>query len=179
MNERSNLRVGIGYDIHRAVPGRGLKLGGVSFPGAGFRLEGHSDADVILHALCDALLGAAGLPDIGQLFPNTDPRHRGRDSLEFLRAVSLRLKQAGYGVLNVDCTLLAQEPKIAAAVSRMRRRIGRALALPADQVNVKATTHERLGAIGRQEGLAAMAVALLQRQMIGGHRPRTARTKPG
>lgn len=155
------LRVGMGYDIHRAQPGRTLRLGGVSFPRAGFTLDGHSDADVILHAACDALLGAAALPDIGRLFPNTARKHRGQNSLEFLTAVRRELEQRHFTILNLDCTLLAEKPKIAKQVPLMRRRMARALGISAEQIGVKATTHEGLGAIGRGEGLAAMAVALI------------------
>jgi 2-C-methyl-D-erythritol 2,4-cyclodiphosphate synthase len=156
-------RVGLGYDIHRAVPGKGLRLGGVAFPNAPFRLEGHSDADVILHAACDALLGAAGLSDIGTYFPNTLARNKNRASLEFLAAVGKILAKKKFIVLNLDCTLLAEAPKIAGQVKLMAQRMARALDLDPSQISVKATTHERLGAIGRQEGLAAMAVALIQK----------------
>jgi 2-C-methyl-D-erythritol 2,4-cyclodiphosphate synthase len=155
-------RVGIGYDVHRRVPGRGLRLGGVGFPRCGFRLEGHSDADVLVHALCDALLGAAALPDIGVLFPNTSARHRGRSSLAFLAEVRRRLTRAGWRPVNVDCTLLAEEPRLAPAATRMRRNLGRVLGLPLARISIKATTGEGIGCIGRREGLAAMAVALLE-----------------
>jgi 2-C-methyl-D-erythritol 2,4-cyclodiphosphate synthase len=158
-------RVGFGYDVHRcrpARPGRALKLGGVAFPRAGFSLEGHSDADVLLHAACDALLGAAGLADIGTLFPNTDSRNRGRNSLEFLSLVGKQLLRRGFHILNLDCTLVAEAPKIMNQVPLMRRRIARALNLHPGQVAVKATTNEGLGALGRKEGLAAFAVALVQ-----------------
>jgi 2-C-methyl-D-erythritol 2,4-cyclodiphosphate synthase len=156
------LRVGFGYDIHPVVPGRGLKLGGVAFPRAGFSLRGHSDADVILHAACDALLGAAGLPDIGVLFPNTAARNRGRDSLEFLREVARRLKQQGATIVNLDCTLLAEAPKISPQVPRMRARMAEALAVTSGQIMIKATTHEGLGCLGRMEGLASAAIALIE-----------------
>jgi 2-C-methyl-D-erythritol 2,4-cyclodiphosphate synthase len=136
-------------------------LGGILFPRAGFSLLGHSDADVIVHAACDALLGAAGLPDIGVLFPNTDRRHYQRKSLEFLREVGARLRRAGWAPVNLDCTLIAERPKIAAQVPRMRRCLARALGLAPDAIGVKATTHEGLGALGRGEGLAAMAVAMI------------------
>jgi 2-C-methyl-D-erythritol 2,4-cyclodiphosphate synthase len=160
---RIGLRIGMGYDIHRAVPGKGLRLGGVAFPAAGFRLEGHSDADVIIHAACDALLGAAGLRDIGVLFPNTSNRHRDRDSLEFLAEVRRHLDKNNFGIVNLDCTLLAEAPKIAGRVPLMCQRMARALGISASDISVKATTNEHLGAIGRGEGLAAMAVTLLQR----------------
>jgi 2-C-methyl-D-erythritol 2,4-cyclodiphosphate synthase len=155
------LRIGLGYDIHRVVKGRGLRLGGVSFPRAGFTLEGHSDADVILHALCDALLGAAGQPDIGVLFPNTSRRHQRRNSMEFLAAVAARLRRQGFQPVNVDCTLVAEAPRIASSVPLMRRRIARALDVPPTSIGIKATTNEGIGFIGRGEGLAAMAVALV------------------
>lgn len=158
------MRVGLGYDIHRAVPGRGLRLGGVVFPKAGFHLEGHSDADVVLHAACDALLGAAGEPDIGVLFPNTSPRHRGRNSLEFLAEVGRRLRKKGFRVENLDCVLLAERPKIRDRIPLMRRRMAKALGIPPEAVGVKATTQERLGAVGREEGLAALAVALVEKK---------------
>ncbi|MCK5219474.1 2-C-methyl-D-erythritol 2,4-cyclodiphosphate synthase [bacterium] len=156
------MKIGLGYDIHKTASGKGLRLGGVTFPEAGFKLKGHSDADVILHAACDALLGAAGLPDIGQLFPNTSPCHQGRNSLEFLTEVGKQLQCKGYQPVNLDCTLLAENPKIASQVALMQRRIARALKISPDMVSVKATTNEGLGAIGRGEGLAAMAVALIE-----------------
>lgn len=161
----SVFRVGFGYDVHRCGPartGRRLRLGGVAFPRAGFTLQGHSDADVLLHAACDALLGAAGLADIGTWFPNTDHRNRGRNSLEFLALVGKQLDRRGFCIMNVDCTLVAEAPKIAGQVPLMRRRIARALNIHPDQVAVKATTNEGLGTVGRKEGLAAFAVALVQ-----------------
>jgi 2-C-methyl-D-erythritol 2,4-cyclodiphosphate synthase len=154
-------RVGMGYDVHRVGPGRGLTLGGVKFPRAGFTLVGHSDADVVVHAACDALLGAAGLPDIGVLFPNTSARHRGRSSLEFLREVGERLRASGWSPVNLDCTLIAERPRIAGRVPDMRRRLARALDVPPSAIGIKATTNEGIGSIGRGEGLAALAVALL------------------
>ncbi|MEW6517517.1 MAG: 2-C-methyl-D-erythritol 2,4-cyclodiphosphate synthase [candidate division FCPU426 bacterium] len=155
-------RVGFGYDVHRTRPGRDLKLGGVAFPNAGFSLEGHSDADVLLHAACDALLGASGFADIGTWFPNTDPRHRRRNSLDFLRQVGGILRARGVSVVNLDCSLVAEAPKIAGKVALMRRRMAKALGILPDQVAVKATTNEGLGFVGRQEGLAAFAVSLVQ-----------------
>lgn len=157
-----SMRIGFGYDIHRTMPGKKLRLGGVSFPQAGFQLDGHSDADVIIHAACDALLGAAGLRDIGTLFPNTSLKNKQRNSLEFLTEVGKALTARRWTVGNVDCTLLAERPKIAASVPLMCRRMARALGVMPDRVSVKATTNESLGAIGRGEGLAAMAVALVE-----------------
>jgi 2-C-methyl-D-erythritol 2,4-cyclodiphosphate synthase len=156
------IRVGQGYDIHRTKPGKGLKLGGVAFPKAGFTLDGHSDADVICHAVCDALLGAAGLPDIGRLFPNTDPAHRLRNSLEFLTGVAHKLQVQGATILNIDCTLIAEAPKVAEHAPLMCSRMAKALGIKSNQLSVKATTNEGCGFIGRQEGLAALAVALLE-----------------
>jgi len=156
------MRIGMGYDIHRVVKGRKLRLGGVSFPKAGFGLEGHSDADVILHAACDALLGAAGLPDIGVLFPNTSRRNLQRNSLEFLTEVCRRIRRKGFIPVNLDCTLVAEAPQIASRVPLMRRRIAKALGLPPERIGVKATTNEGVGCIGRGEGVAAMAVALVE-----------------
>ncbi|MCD4812111.1 2-C-methyl-D-erythritol 2,4-cyclodiphosphate synthase [bacterium] len=158
------LRVGFGYDVHPVMPGKKLWLGGVAFPQAGFQLKGHSDADVVLHAACDALLGAAGLPDIGVLYPNTSARNRNRSSLEFLTDVGKKVAKEKYRILNLDCMLLAEAPKIAGQTGLMRTRMARALAVAQAQINVKATTHEGLGAIGRKEGLAAYAVVLLIQQ---------------
>lgn len=154
-------RIGMGYDVHRLGPGRDLTLGGVRFTNAGFSLIGHSDADVLTHAACDAVLGAAGLPDIGVLFPNTSLRHRGRSSLEFLREVGARVRRAGWVPISLDCTLIAERPRIAARVPAMRRRLARALGVTPAAVGVKATTNEGLGFIGRGEGMAALAVTLL------------------
>lgn len=154
-------RIGMGYDIHRIIKGRGLKLGGVAFPKCAFKLEGHSDADVILHAACDALLGAAGCPDIGVLFPNTAKKHKNRNSLEFLTEVATVLKKEGAIVANLDCTLIAEEPKISDHVPLMCKRIAKVLEIKPSQVRVKATTNEKIGTIGRGEGMAALAVALL------------------
>ena len=153
-------RIGFGYDIHRLEAGRRLVLGGVEIP---FErgLEGHSDADVLLHALMDALLGAAGLPDIGHLFPNTDERWRGVSSRVMLREVAARLREAGLKPSNVDMTLIAERPKISPYLAAMRREIAKDLGLPESAVGIKATTNERVGAVGREEAMAAQAVALL------------------
>jgi 2-C-methyl-D-erythritol 2,4-cyclodiphosphate synthase len=156
------MRIGFGYDIHRTARGKKLRLGGVSFPRAGFGLDGHSDADVIIHALCDALLGAAGLSDIGVLFPNTAARHRARNSLEFLQVVAGRLRGRGFSLVNADCTLVAEAPKISPRVGLMKARLAKALGATPAQIGVKATTNEGLGFIGRREGLAAFAVVLLE-----------------
>ena len=153
-------RIGFGYDIHPLVEGRKLFLGGIEIPSQR-GLDGHSDADVLLHALCDALLGAAGLPDIGHLFPNTDDAYKGISSLELLREVVRRLHEANYTVGNVDMTLIAEAPKIAPYVARMRDVIAEALLVEPGQVGIKATTNEQLGSLGRGEGIAAHAVALI------------------
>ena len=155
------MRIGMGYDVHSVMPGRGVTLGGVRFPDTDFSLRGHSDADVLIHALCDALLGAAGLPDIGILFPDHDTRHRDRDSMEFLSDVAARIRAEGYQAVNVDCMLIAEKPKIQDRVMEMKGRIGPVLGLETQAVGIKATTNEKLGSLGRGEGIAAMAVALL------------------
>lgn len=153
-------RIGYGYDVHRLIDGRRLVLGGVEIP---FEkgLLGHSDADVILHALMDALLGAAAMGDIGHLFPDGDPAYEGADSRRLLREVGRRLGEVGFAVGNVDVTLTAQRPKIAPYVERMRQNISFDLDIPLDRVSVKATTEERLGFTGAEEGMAAHAVALI------------------
>jgi len=153
-------RVGFGYDIHPLVAGRRLMLGGVEIPSPR-GLDGHSDADVLLHALCDALLGAAGLPDIGNLFPNTDPAYKGISSLELLRQVSEHVGAAGYKVGNVDLTLIAEAPKIAPHTPQMRALIAQTLHIEPARVGIKATTNEGLGSLGRGEGIAAHAVAAI------------------
>jgi 2-C-methyl-D-erythritol 4-phosphate cytidylyltransferase/2-C-methyl-D-erythritol 2,4-cyclodiphosphate synthase len=155
-----NTRIGFGYDIHPLVEGRRLMLGGIEIPSLR-GLEGHSDADVLLHALCDALLGAAGLPDIGHLFPNTDDAYKGISSLELLHEVVRRLEEANYSVGNADVTLIAEAPKIAPYIDQMRTVIAEALRVEPSQVGIKATTNEGLGSLGRGEGIAAHAVALI------------------
>ena len=154
-------RFGFGYDIHRFAPGRRLMLGGVQVPSE-FGLLGHSDADVLLHAICDALLGAAALGDIGQHFPDTDPRFKGSSSLKFLQATRALLDGAGYRVVNVDSTLVLEAPKIGPYVAAMRQQIANALEIGLDQVSIKATTNEGLGALGAGEGCAAYAVAAIE-----------------
>lgn len=153
-------RVGIGYDIHRLVAGRKLVLGGVEIPYER-GLEGHSDADVLLHAVCDALLGALGKGDIGEHFPNTDERYKDISSLVLLEAVNLIVKEEGYKVGNVDCVIQAEEPNLKEHKPQMRSCIAGKLAMDEGAVNIKATTQERLGAIGHKEGIAAFASVLL------------------
>ena len=155
------MRVGIGFDFHRFARGRKLVLGGVEIEHE-MGLEGHSDADVLLHALCDALLGAAGLEDIGHFFPDTDPRYKGISSVELLRRVKEQVERAGYEIENVDCTLLMEAPRIAPHREKMKQTIAAALGVGVSQVAVKATTMERCGTIGRREGVAAQAVAGLR-----------------
>ena len=155
-------RIGQGYDVHRLTEGRALVLGGVTVP---FErgLLGHSDADVLLHAVMDALLGAAALGDIGQLFPDSDERYRGADSRELLRTVVRLLRERGFAVGNVDATIVAQRPKLAPYLPQMRENIAADLGIAPDAVSVKATTEERLGFTGSGEGMAAQAVALVVR----------------
>ena len=153
-------RVGHGYDVHRMRAGDGIVVGGVWIPCA-FEVEAHSDGDVAIHALCDALLGAAGLGDIGRHFPDHDPRWRGADSRVFLRQVLELLGREGWRVGNVDITVVAQQPKLAEHIDRMRTTLAEDLQIEAGQVNVKATTTEKLGPVGRLEGIAAHAVALI------------------
>jgi 2-C-methyl-D-erythritol 2,4-cyclodiphosphate synthase len=154
-------RSGIGYDVHRLNEGRKLVLGGVEIPHA-FGLEGHSDADVLSHAIADALLGAIGESDIGHHFPNTDESIRGISSLEILRRVGVLLKEKNCRVANIDSTLIAEAPKIGPHLVAMRERIAAALEIEVAQVGIKATTNEGLGALGRGEGMAAMAVASVE-----------------
>lgn len=154
------MRIGYGYDVHRLVEGRPLIIGGVEIP-HGRGLAGHSDADVLLHALADALLGAAALGDIGAHFPDTDDRWKGADSLDLLRAVRERVAAAGYRVGNVDATVALEQPKLRPHIGAMRAAIAEALAVGEAQVSVKATTTERLGFVGAGEGAAAHAVCLL------------------
>ena len=155
------MRVGYGYDVHRLVPDRPLILGGVQVPFE-LGLLGHSDADVLTHALCDALLGAAALGDIGHLFPDDDPRYQGADSLGLLEEVCGLLAQHGYEIQNVDCTLIAQRPKIAPYVSQMRENLAAACGLDTGRVSVKATTEEGLGFTGEGLGMAATACCCIQ-----------------
>lgn len=155
------MRIGHGYDVHRLVEGRKLILGGVEIPYEK-GLLGHSDADVLLHALMDALLGAAALGDIGKHFPDNDPRYEGADSVELTRTVSAMIREHGYRIGNVDCTVLAQRPKLAPYIPQMRQTIASALGIELDRVSVKATTEEGLGFTGEGLGIAVHAVALLE-----------------
>ena len=156
-------RIGYGYDVHRLTAGRPLVLGGVTIPWER-GLLGHSDADVLLHALMDALLGAAALGDIGKLFPDSDPRYRGIDSRKLLRRVAVLLEREGYAVGNVDMTLVAQRPKVAPYIEAMRANIAADLGVSITRVSVKATTEEGLGFTGAGEGIAAHAVCLLEQR---------------
>ena len=155
------MRIGQGFDVHALVKGRKLIVGGVTIP-FDKGLDGHSDADVLIHAVCDALLGAAALGDIGRHFPDTDPKYKNTDSRMLLRDVAGKLKQAGFSVVNVDATLIAQAPRMAPHIPAMVANIAADLGIGSGQVNVKAKTAERLGAIGRGEGIAAEAIALLE-----------------
>src|SRR5713226_8600567 len=154
------MRIGQGYDVHALVQGRKLVVGGVTIP---FEkgLAGHSDADVLIHAVCDALLGAAALGDIGLHFPDTDPKYRNIDSRALLREVGKKVRRAGFSIVNLDATIVAQAPKMAPHIAAMVANLAADLGIQPGQVNVKAKTAERLGAIGRGEGIAAEAVALL------------------
>jgi 2-C-methyl-D-erythritol 2,4-cyclodiphosphate synthase len=154
------VRIGSGFDAHRfsSDPERPLVLGGVAFPGE-VGLDGHSDADVVAHACTDAILGAAGLGDIGQLFPDTDPANRGADSIEMLRAAVVALTEAGWTIVNIDCTLVAERPRVAPMRAEMEARLSEGVG---GVVSVKATTTEGMGAFGRGEGIACWAVALIE-----------------
>ncbi len=157
------MRAGLGYDVHRLVEGRKLMLGGVEIP---FEkgLLGHSDADVLLHALCDAMLGAAGLGDIGMHFPDTDSRYKDISSLVLLESTRAMVRKTGYRVVNIDATVFAQAPKIAPYRIAIQKSIASALRIEIDAVNIKATTTEGLGTIGEGEGIGAMCVALLEKR---------------
>ena len=157
------MRIGHGYDVHRLVEGRDLILGGVKIPYE-LGLLGHSDADVLLHAVSDALLGAAGMGDIGKHFPDTDPAYKGADSLKLLQIVGEKVTLAGYRVSNIDVTMIAQKPKLRPYIQQMEQNIAAALGVDAGRVNVKATTEEKLGFSGQEEGMAAHAVCLIEKQ---------------
>jgi len=154
------MRIGTGYDVHRLQEGLPLWIGGVRIEHT-HGLLGHSDADVLLHAICDALLGAAALGDIGKHFPDTDPAYKGINSLKLLAHVGTLLKEHGYSIGNIDSTVVAQRPKMAPHIQQMRQNIADTLGISVDQVSVKATTTERLGFEGREEGISAQAVALI------------------
>ena len=159
-------RIGQGYDVHRLEEGGELWLGGVLIPHS-FGLSGHSDAYVLLHAICDAVLGAAGSGDIGHHFPDSDPAHRGRSSREFLKIVGEIAKAGGWRVSNIDATIIAEKPKLSPYVTEMCGNIAADLDLSPSQVNIKATTTEGLGFVGREEGIAALAVAMLTSETSG------------
>lgn len=157
------IRIGHGYDVHRLTENRKLILGGVEIPNNNIGLLGHSDADVLLHAISDSLLGAAALGDIGKHFPDNDEQYKNADSLILLQKVNSLLKSEGYNVINIDSTVLAQAPKLASYILEMRENISKALEIPIDFVSVKATTEEGLGFTGQKEGIAAHAVALIEK----------------
>lgn len=157
-----NYRVGIGHDVHRLVSGRTLMLGGIEVPHS-HGLSGHSDADVVLHAICDAILGAAGLGDLGEHFPDTDAKYKGVASSQFLKQVSQMAQKAGWSIENVDVVILAQEPKLQEFKPKMKYHIALELNIDKTKVNIKAGTNEGLGFIGAQEGIAAYAVVLLKK----------------
>ncbi|SFG48396.1 2-C-methyl-D-erythritol 2,4-cyclodiphosphate synthase [Oribacterium sp. WCC10] len=154
------MRIGTGYDVHKLVPNRKLILGGVTVPYE-LGLDGHSDADVITHAIMDALLGAAALGDIGQHFPDNDPKYEGADSIRLLQEVGRILAKEGYTIGNIDSTIIAQKPKLMNYLPEMRKNVANALGLELNQVSIKATTEEHLGFTGRGEGISSQAVALL------------------
>ena len=158
----SSLRIGHGYDIHRTVPGRRLVLGGVVFA-ADFGLDGHSDADALTHAVCDALLGAAGLPDIGHHFPNTDARWKDADSQALLREVIAILHGHGWAPVNIDATVIAEQPRLAPRLAEMKAALAASTGLPVEAIGLKATTNEGVGDLGRGLAICAHAVALIQR----------------
>ncbi len=158
----SSLRIGHGYDIHRTVPNRRLVLGGVEFA-SDFGLDGHSDADCLTHAICDALLGAAALPDIGHFFPNTDPTWKDADSQVLLQKVVAGLRDHGWKPVNLDATLIAEQPKIAPRLGEMKAALARSTGLPVDAIGLKATTNEGSDDIGQGRAIAAHAVALIEK----------------
>jgi 2-C-methyl-D-erythritol 2,4-cyclodiphosphate synthase len=155
-----NFRIGHGYDIHRLVPGRPLVLGGVKFD-TDYGLEGHSDADCLTHAICDALLGAAGLPDIGHFFPDTDPAYRNIDSQVLLARVCTELSRRGFAISNLDATLIAEKPRIQPRLAEMKATLAKTTHLPVANLGLKATTNEGVGDLGRGLAIAAHAVALI------------------
>ena len=160
------MRIGTGYDVHKLVEGRKLIIGGVDIPHT-LGLLGHSDADVLLHAIMDAMLGAAALGDIGKHFPDTDEQYRGASSLDLLRRVNELILEKGYVVVNIDATVIAQKPKLRPYIDTMRQNVADTLGLDIDQINIKATTEEHLGFTGREEGISSQAVCLLEEFMEG------------
>ncbi len=158
----SGLRVGLGYDVHALVEGRPLILGGVTIPHT-LGLDGHSDADVLAHAIADALLGAIRGGGIGKLFPDTDPAYKGADSLKLLAEVARVVRAGGYEIIDIDCVIAAQAPKLSPFREEMRKRLADACSIPVDRLGIKATTTEHLGFEGREEGISAQAVALVAR----------------
>lgn len=160
------MRIGMGYDVHRLKRGGPLRLGGIDVE-SDLALEGHSDADALAHAVIDALLGAAALGDIGDHFPPSDPAYRGIDSMELLAIAAARVREAGFEIVNVDGTVVAERPKLGATKKAMAARMAEVLGLAANCVNVKATTNESMGFVGRVEGIAAMAVGLLEERRDG------------
>jgi 2-C-methyl-D-erythritol 2,4-cyclodiphosphate synthase len=159
----TGFRIGHGYDIHRTVAGRPMILGGVHFAESPVGLDGHSDADALTHAICDALLGAAALPDIGHFFPNTDPAYKNIDSQLLLARVCAALRERGYEIVNLDASLIAERPKIAPRLAEMRARLAASAGVSVDQIGLKATTNEGVDEIGRGLAIAAHAVALIRR----------------
>lgn len=157
-----NYRIGHGYDIHRIVSGRPLVLGGVKFA-TDYGLDGHSDADCLTHAICDAILGAAGLPDIGHFFPNDDPAYRNIDSQILLQRVCREVVKLGYDLVNIDSSLIAEKPKIQSHLAEMKKRLATSTGLSAEEIGIKATTNEGVGDLGRGLAIAAHAVVLLKR----------------
>lgn len=158
-----NLRIGQGYDIHPFQDGRPMVLGGITFD-TPYGLEGHSDADVLTHAICDALLGAAGLPDIGHYFPNTDPKYKGINSQELLKEVAVTLREKGWEIVNIDTALIAEKPKVYPMLDGMKSALSQSAGISPDQIGIKATTNEKIGSLGRAEGIAAHASALIYKK---------------
>lgn len=155
------MRVGLGYDVHKLVEGRDLILGGVKVPHT-LGLLGHSDADVLVHAIMDALLGAAAMGDIGKHFPDTDEKYKGADSMKLMAHVKELLDEKGYVIVNIDATIIAQKPKLRPYIEQMEENVAKVLGIEIDQINIKATTEERLGFTGREEGMAAQAICSIQ-----------------
>ncbi len=155
-----NIRIGQGYDIHPFEDGRPMVLGGVTFD-TPYGLQGHSDADVLTHAICDALLGAAGLPDIGHYFPNTDPKYKGINSQELLKEVAATLREKGWDIVNIDTAMIAEKPKIYPRLEEMKEALSQSAGIAPEQIGIKATTNEKIGSLGRAEGIAAHASALI------------------